>query len=477
MLMVFVVSCLLSLTLPLSSTCSCSRRYLSPRDGEASRLLHTALEQRVVTSLFPRGVSAIRPAFLRTPSTSEASIHVTWRLWQEGPGWCQYFQGAPNADGRRYWIFEPGWLRMVQLQLIRDSSGSAEWKEEILVIRELLESSFEVAAAASPDRDRGEGDAAAAAAADRPPSDSAELAVGAAVGSLTNAVQTVSPSQDAVRLLPLAYLPSVEFPRLPALSSWSCVELRAFLHGWERLSRGCELLRYAGATHLSLRGKGEWLPVMLPWPREYGPGDIRPPKHVFLPRCHRTLQWWEVAEWEGKWQPNPEGDFSDGSLPVFDPLENLDLPPLLASVRPLSSVVRGCPWPLDVVNDEGDDGLTRREQECRVVARRVALTLRLSRELYDGGVTTAWWHQPGPRSAQTRSWTWEERSPGVEEMFGLDPSLAAATTATSYMQELLTSSLVVSLGSEHAYPWPVLLLAPLAPGWIGGFITTATSMG
>ena len=282
--------------------------------------------------------------------------------------------------------------------------------------------------------------------------------------------------------------PAAQFPPSPALRSWSCFELRAFLHAWEKLWRACDLLQQAGSSHLTLRGSGKWLPVLLPWPREYAPGDTRPPPAKFPRRCHRTLAWWEIAGWEGKWDGTPGaassagGDdgpgaaSSDGSLPVYDPSEDLDSRPS-AWVCSLSSVVRGCPWPLDVVNDEGDDGLARRQQECSVVARRVAFLMRLSRELYDGGVTTAWCHRPEQRTVTTRSASWEESSPGVEEMFGLTSSESAQAAATAYLRDLLTSSLVVSMGSEHAKPWPVVLVALLSPGWIGGFISSAVSMG
>lgn len=385
------------------------------------------------------------------------------------------------------------------------AAGSLAAHDGILVPRDLLESACDADADANADSDADPSaiisSSSASVTANNSAADEPQPAVDAQADG-TRAVQSVSEELDGgERVLPSSYLPAADFPPLPPLRSWSCAELRAFLHAWERLTRACALLRQAGSSRLELHGSGEWLPVLLPWPREYGPGDTRPPPAHFPRRCHRTLMWWEMFLWEGKWNDavssagstsderhgqGHESESEDGALPAYDPEEDLESGGS-ASVRHLSSVVRGCPWPLDLVNDDGNDGLARREQECGVVARRVALALRLSRQLYDGGVNTAWWHQPGARSATTRTWSWEIQSPGVEEMFVLTESdassapgpaqAAAASAATSYLQCLLTSSLVVSMGSEHSYPWPVLLVAPLAPGWIGGFMSRATSMG
>ena len=38
------------------------------------------------------------------------------------------------------------------------------------------------------------------------------------------------------------------------------------------------------------------------------------------------------------------------------------------------------------------------------------------------------------------------------------------------LSSLLTSSYVVSLGSDHLMPWPNVVVAPLSPGYVGGFL-------
>ena len=42
------------------------------------------------------------------------------------------------------------------------------------------------------------------------------------------------------------------------------------------------------------------------------------------------------------------------------------------------------------------------------------------------------------------------------------------------LSRFLPSSFVVGFGSEHFTPWPRLLVAPLAPGWIGGFMSASS---
>ena len=95
--------------------------------------------------------------FLASPHACEPTRHPQWRMWQLECGWCTYHLGVPERNGPRYWVMEPGWMRLTgreQLPLSPHAASSPALAEasataspvqqasQVLVQRMLLEVAY-----------------------------------------------------------------------------------------------------------------------------------------------------------------------------------------------------------------------------------------------------------------------------------------------------------------------------------------------
>lgn len=169
---------------------------------------------------------------------------------------------------------------------------------------------------------------------------------------------------------------------------------------------------------------------------------------------------------------------------------------LSLSVSDLSAVVRGCPWSLSVI-ENSDVGLRqqRLEAEQEIVGRRVAELLGCNPDAVEP--ITADRESPGGRrpvneqhaklmldaelaAGREPDGAQPVTGPYVSDFFTRGDDLVQDQVddpTLHLLSRLLHSSFVVGFGSEHFSPWPRLLVAPLAPGWIGGFMSGSTSFG
>ena len=466
-------------------------------------------------------------------------------LWQVGVGWR--FDGQSIVKpGKRYYVFQPGWLREVR-QASVDGSSSASRQPLILFtgdVRQSLLGTFDQV-------------------------ESMRQMTLLPEHLAATGLNHVPPQLRAAQEIPAHEIESVfssspEYPLLPPIASWSSIELRCFNDACRALAKVAAQFKQQRArvqASLTLPNENEhersWtlvgeadraiqiigsipVPFLLPWPRVNGPGDLRyrhPGRSCELSstrhRSHRIRlpqnewitsaiidQWRRQAddekkEREKKAKANAEESEKDNAKeqeqddkkndsvtvtniassnqsddesrssgtsippPPYDVDEHLSWYGRLshsASVEHLSSVVRGNPWPLVCAYGP------RLEFEMNLVGRRVQHLMR-SWNKEDFPYSSHWF--PGRRGANSiegeelmrrvkaldayAPYGLLSRSSWSDIFVSADSTKLAASTYEA-LSELLESSFMVSLDIYHCHPWPMAIVAPITPGWIGGFI-------
>ena len=351
----------LALTHPLT------HRFLCPRPSDLSNgesaslaganLVLEALRRQAAAATTLRTVpAACVPSSLSTLASSLS-------FWQTGPGWrSEYLR--PIQSGTRYEVFEQGWLHLVPPVAVTGPTSvhegltnrsTGEWTQ-ILVSYDLLQALRPAPTAAELEAEAEQLKRAAFV------SKESTFGVGNASSVPHSRALSITPSsQDLARYLAALQMDVLSAP-VPPILQWDAYELRYFMHAWQAihsvasrmqmLRARCSLqfsncdpngVAFAPEVAAALRVP---LPFLLRWPVAGGRDDTRPA--AAAPRITSHIHDYDL----GVWEADPTGS----GVP-FDPTEDLNQI-YGPNVAALSSIVRGCPWPLDVVEAEEIEGQT-----------------------------------------------------------------------------------------------------------------------
>lgn len=288
-----------------------------------------------------------------------------------------------------------------------------------------------------------------------------------------------------------------------------------FLHAYHSLRTVSDQLHSAGACwtgftrfdHATRQSCTGILPFILPWPCTGGDGDDRPidpESETLRPRLTRPAFDVEISTWD-------DGISIDQPSPydIHDQLSQMSeatpIRELVENVGYLSSSIRGCPWPISYYPGQQLGSMSRRSLEQRLVIKRLWRLLGMSDDSLDCYSRIADFSQFAGRrpihqvdldriKAQFAQldppvtvWDNEEvtcwsdyiqaRSETDETESDANASLRPLPDSVlNSLAQLLPYSLFITFGQEHFSPYPSLVVGPLAPGWIGGFIYGETQL-
>ena len=422
--------------------------------------------------------------------SSRTRSNVQLDAWNRGPGWRVCFNN-PIESGHPYYVFEPDWIRVTQCgvaitkQLYACIAVEADkWHHTAHTVKVHDEKECSNSSSSTC----GSGDAA-------------DLPHTAAVESVDEAQQLNASTESEYELAPSDF----EMPSFAPLREWPIRDLTSLLHALQRVAivsthlDRCQVGVSIMMTEAKHRRPYEPfthpLPIVLPWSRLKAPspadilarqGKEEDDNSNAQPRFNnRRLL--DKAIYE-IWQEELDDPFididgidaplsSDSSLSVDSTASaSASLLPRTESTSCayLSGSLRGCPWPAACTLDD-HGGPIAHEAERSIVSRRIAALINSWPGLRDCITDHAW----VPLKREIEGGTWESlesnfflRSPQQSQT-----SADSLSTALSPLRDLLPSSLVVTVGSEHLIPFPAYLVAPQSPGWIGGFMGGATTRG
>ena len=315
--------------------------------------------------------------------------------------------------------------------------------------------------------------------------------------------------------------------RYSTSSDWSPTQLRQFLHTVERMgeitreleslnarmmvatTQHYELQNTAGESDEELAYFQTPLPIVLPWPvsNDVVEDAARLNRHPpVASRVTAPVGPYEAVDWDEREIDASVSVSSDSSSaaaaaasippPLYygrsESLPSLSSDNLSDCVSHLSSSIRGCPWPLAIENWwDGSEGVEtpRMADEMQLVARCLFDMIGIHSSNLSIWVAEQEWPGRRPIDAEAAEAEYQAEygsnsryvtttMPASHNSFWSDwISSDQASGSTSlpatldHIAALLPHSFVISFGTERCVPWPHIILAPIAPGYIGGFIT------
>ena len=179
-----------------------------------------------------------------------------------------------------------------------------------------------------------------------------------------------------------------------------------------------------------------------------------------------------------------------GGVDVFTPEKQ---------IAQLSSIVRGCPWPLQLASGDYPD---RERGEQVSTAHRIVRLMGIHGEMAVPVRTDVEWMKPredeppGPLAAigadgqpepggcshvAARKWrhTFYAHQPDDDadaaSSFSSSSSTLLSFGLCSLLEATLPGAFMAQIGSEHSLPWPKAVVAPVAPGWVVAIVGGSSS--